>query len=42
MKRRILIAATVGLAAASPIFVATACAADPSADTPPGFVPGTG
>jgi len=42
MKDRILIAATVGLAAASPIFVATACAADPSADTQPGFVPGTG
>jgi hypothetical protein len=42
MKGRILIAATVALAAASPIFVATACAADPSADTQPGFVPGTG
>ena len=42
MKDRILIAATVGLAAASPIFVATACAADPSADTQPGFVPDTG
>jgi len=42
MKGRILIAATVALAAASPIFVATACAADPSADTQPGFVPDTG
>ena len=42
MKDRILIAATVALAAASPIFVATACAADPSADTQPGFVPDTG
>ena len=37
MKGRILIAATVALAAASP-----SCAADPPADTPPGFVPGTG
>jgi hypothetical protein len=42
MKRRILIAATVALATASPIFVATARAADPSADTQPGFVPNTG
>ena len=42
MKGRILIAATVALAAAIPIFVATACAADPSADTQPGFVPDTG
>ena len=38
MKGCILIAATVPLAAASPIFVATACAADPSVDTQPGFV----
>ena len=37
MKDRILIAATVALAAASP-----SCAADPPADPPPGFVPGTG
>jgi len=42
MKGCILIAATVALAAASPIFVATACAADPSVDTQPGFVPDTG
>ena len=42
MKGCILIAATVPLAAASPIFVATACAADPSVDTQPGFVPDTG
>jgi hypothetical protein len=42
MKGRILIAATAALAAVSPIFVATARAADPSADTQPGFVPATG
>ncbi len=42
MRGRILIAATAALAAASPIFVSTARAADPSADTQPGFVPDTG
>ena len=42
MKGRILIAAAAALATASPIFVAAAHAADPSADTQPGFVPDTG
>ncbi len=42
MKRRILIAATAALAAAGPIFVSSARAADPAADTQPGFVPDTG
>jgi hypothetical protein len=42
MKGRILIAAMAALTAASPIFVAAARAADPSADTQPGFVPDTG
>ena len=42
MKGRILIAAAAALAAASLIFVAAARAADPSADTQPGFVPDTG
>jgi hypothetical protein len=42
MKGRILVAAAAALAAASPIFVAAAYAADPSADTQPGFVPDTG
>ncbi len=42
MKRRILIVATAALAAAGPIFVSSARAADPSADTQPGFVPDTG
>ncbi len=42
MKRRILIAATAALAAAGPLFVASARAADPAADTQPGFVPDTG
>ncbi len=42
MKGRILIAATAALAAAGPIFVVTARAADPAADTQPGFVPDTG
>lgn len=42
MKGRILIAATAALAAASPLFVPAARAADPAADTQPGFVPDTG
>ncbi len=42
MKRRILIAATAALAAAGPIFLSSARAADPSADTQPGFVPDAG
>ena len=42
MKGRIRIAAAAALATASPIFVAAAHAADPSADTQPGFVPDTG
>jgi len=42
MKGRILIAATVALAAVSPISVLSARAADPSAGTQPGFVPDTG
>lgn len=42
MKGRILVAATAALAAASPIFAPVARAADPSADTQPGFVPDTG
>jgi hypothetical protein len=40
MKGRILIAAMAAVAAASPLFVTAARAADP--DTQPGFVPGTG
>jgi hypothetical protein len=42
MKGRILIAAAAALATASPIIVAAAYAADPSADTQPGFVLDTG
>lgn len=42
MKGRILIAAAAALAAASPLFVPAARAADPAADTQPGFVPDTG
>jgi hypothetical protein len=42
MKGRILIAAMAALATASSLFAAAARAADPSADTQPGFVPGTG
>lgn len=42
MKGRILIVATAALAAASPLFVPAARAADPAADTQPGFVPDTG
>ena len=42
MKGRILIAATAALASASLTFVGVARAADPSADTQPGFVPDTG
>jgi hypothetical protein len=42
MKGRILIAAMAALATASSLFVTAARAADPSADTQPGFVPGTG
>ena len=42
MKGRIRIAAAAALATASPIFVSAAHAADPSADTQPGFVPDTG
>ena len=42
MKGRILIAAAAALATAGAIFIAAAHAADPSADTQPGFVPDTG
>jgi hypothetical protein len=42
MKGRILINVTAALATASLIFIAAARAADPSADTQPGFVPDTG
>jgi hypothetical protein len=42
MKGRILIAVTAALAAASPIYVLSTRAADPSAGTQPGFVPNTG
>jgi hypothetical protein len=42
MKGRVLIAAAAALAATGPMFVPATQAADPSADTKPGFVPNTG